>query len=106
MPGLANLLVFYPPLVLIHPWTILTYMFLHGGWAHIGFNMLALYFFGPRVEERLGSRAFTWLYFISGISGALTSFAFSPEAPIIGASAGVFGVSLAFAMFWPDTPIL
>ena len=105
-PAITNAFVFVPWLALSRPWTIITYMFLHGGWTHIGFNMLALYFFGPRVEERLGSGPFTWLYFISGISGALTSFVFSPEAPIIGASAGVFGVSLAFAMFWPHTPIL
>jgi membrane associated rhomboid family serine protease len=106
MPGLANLLVFYPPLVLIHPWTILTYMFVHGGWAHIGFNMLALYFFGPRVESRIGSRRFTILYFISGFSGAFFSLLFAPASPIIGASAGVFGVMMAFAYFWPDMPIL
>jgi hypothetical protein len=73
---------------------------------HIGFNMLALYFFGPRVEDRIGSRPFTWLYFLSGISGALFSFIFSPNAPIIGASAGIFGVMLAFAYYWPDAPIM
>jgi membrane associated rhomboid family serine protease len=105
-PLLANLLVFVPRLVLYRPWSIITYMFLHGGWMHLGFNMLALYFFGIRVEERLGSKHFTWLYFISGISGALLSFVFSPNAPIIGASAGVFGVMLAFAWFWPDAPIM
>jgi membrane associated rhomboid family serine protease len=104
-PALANALVFYPPLIFVRPWTVITYMFLHGSFMHIGFNMLALYFFGPRVEDRLTSRRFTWLYFLSGLSGALLSFIFAPSAPIIGASAGVFGVMLAFAYFWPDTPI-
>lgn len=104
-PALANALVFYPPAIFVRPWTVITYMFLHGSFMHIGFNMLALYFFGPRVEDRLDSRRFTWLYFLSGLSGALLSLVFSRESPIIGASAGVFGVMLAFAYFWPDTPI-
>lgn len=104
-PGLVDGLAFVPQLVLFRPWTIVTYMFLHGGLAHIGFNMLALFFFGPRVEERIGSQRFATLYFLSGVSGALVSLAFS-TAPIIGASAGVFGVMLAFAHFWPDAPIM
>jgi membrane associated rhomboid family serine protease len=105
-PALANAFVFVPRLALIRPWSIVTYMFLHGGLMHIGFNMLALFFFGPRVEDRMGSRRFTILYFLSGISGAMLSFIFSPSAPIIGASAGVFGVMLAFAHYWPDAPIM
>lgn len=104
-PGLTSALDFYPPLALVRPWTVVTYMFLHGGLMHLLFNMLALFFFGPRVEDRLGSRSFTILYFLSGISGALLSFAFS-GAPIVGASAGIFGVMMAFAYFWPDTPIM
>jgi membrane associated rhomboid family serine protease len=106
LPALANAFVFVPRLVLIRPWTIVTYMFLHGGIWHIGFNMLALFFFGPRVESRVGSQRFTVLYFLSGISGAILSFFFSPNAPIIGASAGVFGVMMGFAWFWPNEPIL
>jgi membrane associated rhomboid family serine protease len=105
VPALADALVFVPRLVLGRPWSVLTYMFLHGGLAHLAFNMLALFFFGPRVEERLGSRRFTTLYFLSGIAGALLSFVFAPGAPIIGASAGVFGVMMAFAYFWPHAPI-
>ena len=58
MPGLVNSLAFVPDDVFVKPWTLVTYMFLHGSITHIAFNMLALYFFGPRVEERLGSRAF------------------------------------------------
>jgi membrane associated rhomboid family serine protease len=105
-PRMADFFVFVPRLVHLRPWTIVTYMFLHGGLMHIGFNMLALFFFGPRVEERLGSQRFLVLYFISGISGAILSFIFTPGAAIIGASAGVFGVMLAFAYFWPNAPIL
>jgi membrane associated rhomboid family serine protease len=104
-PALAEAMVFVPRLIVVRPWSILTYMFLHGGLMHLGFNMLALFFFGPRVEDRMGSRRFTILYFLSGLSGALLSFIFSPRAPIIGASAGVFGVMMAFAHFWPHAPI-
>ena len=105
VPLFENLLVFVPQLVLIRPWTVVTYMFLHGGFTHILFNMIALFFFGPRVEARIGSRPFTILYFLSGISGALLSLVLAPTSPIIGASAGVFGVMLAFAHFWPHEPI-
>jgi membrane associated rhomboid family serine protease len=101
LPGLAGLLVFAPSEVLTRPWTILTYMFLHGGFSHLFFNMLGLFFFGGRVEHRLGGRDFARLYFVSGVAGALLSMGLAPRAAIIGASGGVFGVSLAFAMFWP-----
>jgi hypothetical protein len=67
--------------------------------------MLALYFFGPRVEERLGSRRFITLYTLSGISGAVLSMIFAPFAPIVGASGAVFGIMLAFAKFWPKAQI-
>jgi membrane associated rhomboid family serine protease len=89
-----------PAYIFVRPWTAVTYMFLHAGLGHILFNMLGLYFFGSRVEERLGSNRFFALYMISGISGALLSF-FSYNAHIVGASGAVFGVMLAFARFWP-----
>lgn len=97
-------LVFVPGYVLTRPWTLVTYMFLHGSLTHILFNMLGLFFFGPRVESRIGSRQFAILYVLSGISGALLSLTFS-RAPIVGASAGVFGVMMGFAHFWPHEPI-
>jgi membrane associated rhomboid family serine protease len=104
-PMVTGTFALMPQLVLLRPWTLVTYMFLHGGIMHLVFNMLALFFFGPRVEERLGSRSFAWLYFLSGISGAVLSLAFTPTAWIVGASGAVFGVGLAFAWFWPDAPI-
>ena len=103
--GLTQALQFVPIAILIRPWTTVTYMFLHGGISHILFNMIALYFFGSRVEQRLGPERFFTLYFVGGISGALMSFAFEPYAAVIGASAGVFGVMLAFARFWPRDQI-
>jgi membrane associated rhomboid family serine protease len=104
-PRLMEPLVFVPMLVFVQPWTIVTYMFLHGGFTHLLFNMLGLYFFGPRIESRLGSRRFITLYLVAGVSGALLSFLFAPFAGVIGASAAVFGIMLAFAHFWPREQI-
>jgi membrane associated rhomboid family serine protease len=98
-------LVFIPMEFLARPWTIITYMFLHGSPSHIFFNMLALFFFGPRLELELGSKYFLWLYFVSGVMGALLSFAFSPFTPIIGASGAIYGVMMGFAFLWPREKI-
>jgi membrane associated rhomboid family serine protease len=97
--------VFVPRYIVVRPWSIVTYMFLHGDLMHIAFNMLALWFFGPRVEDRMGSGRFAIMYFLSGIMGALLSFVLSPGAALVGASAGVFGVMLCFAHYWPHHPI-
>jgi membrane associated rhomboid family serine protease len=105
-PEITNTLAFVPILSLVRPWTAVTYMFLHAGLGHIAFNMLSLYFFGPQVEDRLGGARYLTLYFVSGLSGAATSMVFSPRSPIIGASAAVFGVLLAFAYFWPRAQLL
>jgi membrane associated rhomboid family serine protease len=104
--GFTESLAFVPMLALSRPWTIITYMFLHGGIGHIFFNMLSLFFFGPRLESRLGGRQFLILYFVSGIVGALLSFLLSPASGVIGASGAVFGVMLAYASFWPRDQIL
>jgi len=106
VPLVYALGVYVPAWVLVRPWTIVTYMFLHGGFTHILFNMIALFFFGPRVEDRIGSRRFAVLYLLSGITGALLSIPFTPGAQIIGASGAVFGVMLAFAYYWPHETIL
>jgi len=99
-PQIVSALAFVPALVLERPWTLITYMFLHGGFFHIAFNMLGLYFFGPRLELELGGRDFLLLYTISGLSGALFSFV-TPYVAVIGASAAVFGVFIGFARYWP-----
>jgi len=104
VPGATSQLMFIPSQVLVHPWTIVTYMFLHGGFGHIFFNMLALYFFGPPVEQRIGGNRFITLYLISGIVGALFSIVLG--VPVIGASGAVMGVSLAFAKFWPRQQVM
>lgn len=106
-PGspIYSLLWLYPPAVLVQPWTVVTYMFLHAGLGHLLFNMIGLFFFGPRLENRLGSKGFLWLYLLSGLGGAAFSFLFAREYPVVGASAAVYGVLLGFAMIWPHERI-
>lgn len=53
-------------------WQLFSYMFTHGGWQHLGFNMLALFFFGPALEARWGGRKFLYFYLICGIGAGLT----------------------------------
>ncbi len=108
-PMLANLMALRPhPLwVLRAPWTPITYMFVHANFMHIFFNMLVLFFFGPRLEMRLGGARFIKLYFLSGLAGALLSWAFllGPPVPIVGASGAVYGVLMGFAVLWPRDAI-
>lgn len=93
-------LVLVPGWMLVRPWTLVTYMFLHADLWHLLFNMLGLFFFGPRLEARLGGRRFLQLYFASGITGALLSL-LTPSAAILGASGATFGVFLGYALYWP-----
>ena len=87
-------------------WTIATYMFVHAGLAHLAFNMFALWTFGPRVEAEWGTRGFTAFYLWSGLGGALTHLILVRSGVLVGASAAVYGVMLAFAMRWPDEEVL
>jgi len=112
MPGLMPYFWLVPAGIIYRPWTLVTYMFLHAGLWHILFNMLGLFFFGPRLEQRLGGQHFLGLYFASGITGAVLSIVnalvnpvVSPFTPIVGASGAVFGVLLGFARYWPREQI-
>lgn len=107
-PWFYELFAFSPGQAGRHWWGFVSYMFVHGGLLHLAFNMLMLFFFGPAVERRMGSTGFAVYYFVCGLGGAIFSFAvslFTPVMPFVGASAAVFGVSLAFAMNWPDAGI-
>ena len=95
---------FQPTKILLRPWTPLTYMFLHGDFWHVFMNMLVLFFFGPPLESKWGSKEFIQYYLVCGLGGVILSFLFVSYS-IIGASAAVYGVMLAFAMAWPNAPI-
>ena len=102
--GLVPYLALVPTRLLTQPWSVLTYMFVHAGFLHLLFNMLGLFFFGPPLEQRWGSREFLKFYLLAGAGGALLSLIF-PHQMIVGASGAVYGVMVAYAMFWPDNPI-
>ena len=97
-------------------WQPVTYMFLHGGIGHILFNMLVLWMFGLQLERVWGSRFFLRYYFVTGIGAGLSTiaagllpFAFADPtyaAVTIGASGAVYGLLMAFALYYPETPIL
>ncbi len=92
------------------PWQLVTYAFLHGSITHLAFNMYGLWMFGRELEYMLGRRVFLQLYFASVLSAGVmqvlvTSFTGSIY-PTVGASGGVFGLLLAYGMFFPNRIIM
>src|SRR5262249_8623628 len=89
-------------------WQLLTFQFMHAGFLHLLLNCWGIYMFGLAIEEALGRVKFLTLYFTSGVVGGLAQTglglllgnAFS--GPVVGASAGLFGLIAAFAMLFPD----
>jgi membrane associated rhomboid family serine protease len=92
------------------PWQVLTYAFLHGGWAHIFFNMFALYMFGAALEQTWGSARFLVFYFASVLAAAAAQLAVTSLTgsiyPTVGASGGIFGVLLGYAMYFPQRRVM
>lgn len=84
-------------------WQPLTYMFLHGGFMHLLFNMFTLFFLGPETERAMGSRHFLVMYLLSGVLGGLGWIWLTPHsyALCVGASGAIFGVLAAFATLYP-----
>jgi membrane associated rhomboid family serine protease len=99
-------LAFRSDMVLTRPWGALTYMFVHADLMHLLLNMLVVFFFGPPLEDRWGAREFLRYYLVCGLGGVLLSLLLAPGAPIVGASAACYGLMLAFAIAWPDAPIM
>ena len=93
-------------------WQLLTFQFMHGGWLHLGFNCLVIYFFGRELEETLGRPGFLTLYFSSGVIGGLFQALAGVllggffAATVFGASAGAFGLVAAFATLYPERPLM
>ncbi len=96
---------------LFHPWQLITQAFLHGSVPHLAFNMLGIWMFGDEIEQTQGPRRFLTLYFSSVIAAAIAQLFVPgwlglPLAPTIGASGGVFGLLLAFAVFFPKRKVV
>jgi membrane associated rhomboid family serine protease len=83
--------------------TLVTYMFLHGDWMHLGGNMLFLWVFGDNVEDAMGSLRFTMFYLLTGVAAGLAHVYMNPgsEAPLIGASGAIAGIIGAYLMLYP-----
>ena len=92
------------------PWQLVTYSFLHGGLLHLAFNMFAVYMFGSAVEQVLGTRRYVALYFVSVLFAAITQLIVAMLSgaiyPTIGASGGVFGLLLAYAIYFPHNRVM
>jgi len=111
-PRAGNVLALIPAAVLRAGawWQVVTYMFVHGGFQHIFFNMLALFLFGIQLERRMGSTEFLLFYFFTGIGAGLATVLINSAAglggvAVVGASGAIFGLLLAFASFFPDARI-
>lgn len=109
-PGLATPFALWPVGAGFQPWQLLTYAFLHGGLVHIGFNMFALYMFGGPVERVFGPRRYLAYYLVCVVSAAiaqlLTSGLSGAVYPTVGASGGVFGLLLAYAIYFPHNRVM
>ena len=96
------------------PWQLLSYAFLHGGFAHIAFNMLALVMFGAPLEYTWGERRYLTYYLVCVVGAGLCQLGVGSWAvasgtdpyPTIGASGGVFGLLLAYGMLFPNQRVM
>jgi membrane associated rhomboid family serine protease len=117
MPSLTAWLGLAPSEVIgqLRVWQVVTYMFLHAGVFHILFNMLALWMFGTELERTWGTRYFVKYYFLTGIGAAVLTVLFSMlpfsvamtlrNSIVIGASGAIYGLLLAYGLYFPDRPI-
>ena len=86
-------------------WTVVTHLFVHRGVWDLGFSMLTLAFFGPRLERAWGPGPFVRYYLLCGLGGWLAHLMFARDVPLIGSAAAIYGVLLAFAVRWPDDEV-
>jgi membrane associated rhomboid family serine protease len=83
--------------------TLITSMFMHGGWLHLGGNMLYLYIFGDNVEDRMGHFMYSVFYLFCGLVASLTQVLVNPDSPIpnLGASGAIAGVLASYLVLFP-----
>jgi membrane associated rhomboid family serine protease len=131
-----ELYLFYPDSSSFRPWQLVTHMFCHGGFTHLLFNGIALFSFGAVMELKLGTKKFLSLFFISGFGAVLVHFisvavvlyskfgsiaplhnmivdvppqiadAFFGFGPMVGASGALYGVLIAFVVFYPNERLI
>jgi membrane associated rhomboid family serine protease len=113
LAGIINSLMLFPvDSPFFRPWQPVTYMFLHGGWTHIAFNMFTLWMFGRFIEYDMRSRRFLIFYLVCGVGAGLIQLfvgwltSAPPFVPTVGASGAIYGLLLAFAMLHPNEIIM
>jgi membrane associated rhomboid family serine protease len=88
------------------PWTIISSIFVHGGFGHILFNMISLYFLGSFFFRAVGERSFLAVFFLGGLAGnALYLLLVPPNVIGIGASGAIFAIGGALAVLVPKVPV-
>lgn len=98
-----------PRLAVVPPWlTVVTSMFMHGGFMHLGGNMLFLWIFGNNIEDRLGHGRFALFYVASGLAAAAVQVALDPDSmvPMVGASGAISGVMGAYMVLYPRAQVV
>lgn len=92
------------------PWQLVTYAFLHGNLMHLAFNMFALYMFGSAVERVFGGRRYLTFYGVCVLSAAIAQLIVAAVTgmiyPTVGASGGIFGILLAYGMYFPNNRVM
>ena len=100
-----------PGALVIAPWTLISYSFLHGSLFHLLFNMFAVWMFGADLERVWGARRTALAYFSGVVFGALAQVVMGQwlalgQVPVVGASAGVFALLLGFAIVYPNRTVV
>jgi membrane associated rhomboid family serine protease len=108
--GLVPVELLHPPAMaglVPKPFTLLTYIFLHGGWMHLIGNILFLWVFADNIEDAYGPLGFGLFYFLCGMLGGLTHVMMMPDSPqpLIGASAAVSGILAAYVLLFPKARV-
>jgi rhomboid-like protein len=96
-------------------WQVITHIFMHGSLMHILFNMFGVWMFGAKLEQMWGAKRFINFYLITGIGAAIlhtavmsyygSQGAYIANSSVLGASGALFGILVAFAMYWPNTEL-
>ncbi|MGH8712646.1 MAG: rhomboid family intramembrane serine protease [Casimicrobiaceae bacterium] len=117
VPGLVPLFALWPLAaaqmqagVAFAPWQLLSYAFLHGSLLHLAFNMFALYMFGSAIERVFGGRRYLTFYLVCVLSAAVVQLIVAAVSgnvyPTVGASGGIFGLLLAYGMYFPNNRVM
>lgn len=118
--GFTSMFLKYLPLYYIEsaffkPWQFVTHMFMHGSFTHILFNMFGVWMFGSRLEQVWGAKKYLNFYLLTGLGAAILNMLVqyyqvseglaSINSSVLGASGALFGILVAFAMYWPNTEL-